>query len=54
MFRSVVFHYRYGDYYLGKGFDVVHVKVKTGQLIYPPKAQGVVTKVICSIVASRL
>jgi len=38
--------HKYGDFYLGKGFDVLHVKVDPAQLLWPPVAQGVVQQLI--------
>ena len=38
--------YKYGDFYLDKGFDVIHVKVKPDQLLRPTSAQQVVRNVL--------
>lgn len=38
--------YKYGDFYLGKGYDVIHVKVLPEQLLRPKKAQSVVEDVL--------
>lgn len=37
--------YKYGDFYLGKGFDVLHIKVEPLQLLWPQQAQKVVGQV---------
>ena len=38
--------HKYGDFYLGKGFDVLHIKVEPLQLMWPKVAQGVVKQVV--------
>ena len=38
--------FKYGDFYLGKGFDVLHIKVEPTQLIMPTRAQSVVSEVL--------
>ena len=38
--------HKFGDYYLGQGFDVLHVKIKPGQLAWPVGGQKVVTQVM--------
>ena len=38
--------HKYGDFYLGKGFDVLHIKVSPDQLLWPTRAQGVVEQAL--------
>lgn len=38
--------YKYGDFYLGKGYDVVHIKVSPDQFLRPKKAHIVVEEVL--------
>lgn len=38
--------YKYGDFYLGKGFDVMHIKVQPQQLLWPTVAQGVISEAL--------
>jgi len=38
--------YKYGDFYMGKGFDVMHIKVKPLQLLWPTVAQGVISEAL--------
>ncbi len=37
--------YRFGDFYHGNGFDVLHIKIKPGQLLWPRAAQKVMREV---------
>jgi len=34
--------HKYGDFYLGKGFDVLHIKINPLQLLWPRRAQAVI------------
>ena len=38
--------HKYGDFYVGKGFDVLHIKVKPNQILWPTLAQGVVSQLL--------
>ena len=38
--------HKYGDFYITKGFDVLHIKVKPHQILWPIKAQGVTEKIL--------
>ncbi len=38
--------HKYGDFYLKKGFDVLHIKVTPSQLLRPTLAQGVIKQAV--------
>ena len=38
--------HKYGDYYLGHGFDVLHVKITPGQMMWPEAGHKVVGQVM--------
>jgi hypothetical protein len=38
--------HKYGDFYLGKGFDVLHIKIEPMQLLWPETAQTVIQQVV--------
>jgi len=38
--------HKFGDFYLSKGFDVLHIKVGARQILWPPVAQSVVSQII--------
>jgi hypothetical protein len=38
--------HKYGDFYLNKGFDVLHIKVQPDQLLWPVRAQAVVHRAL--------
>lgn len=44
---------KYGDFYLGKGYDVLHIKVEPLQLLWPQNAQRVVGQVADFVGDSR-
>lgn len=38
--------HKYGDFYLGKGFDVLHIKIEPLQLMWPETTQKVVRQIV--------
>ena len=38
--------HKYGDFYLGKGFDVLHIKISPRELLWPLSAQAVVEQAL--------
>lgn len=38
--------HKYGDYYLGQGFDVLHVKIQPDQMMWPVWGQKIVSQVM--------
>jgi hypothetical protein len=38
--------HKFGDFYLDKGFDVLHIKVGAQQILWPPVAQSIVSDIV--------
>ncbi|ELU03488.1 hypothetical protein CAPTEDRAFT_151990 [Capitella teleta] len=38
--------HKYGDFYLGKGFDVLHIKIEPLQLMWPETSQKVIKQLV--------
>ncbi len=38
--------HKYGDFYLGKGFDVLHIKIHPAELLWPKRTQDVVQQIV--------